>query len=524
MSQHNLFSALRAAFPSDLDSTAVETTAADGSPLFYTWRDLDRASARIANLLASLKLPEGSRVAVQVEKSVEAMALYLATLRAGYVFLPLNTAYQSAEIEYFIGNAEPAVVVCSPKNFGWVSKIAFTAGTKHVFTLGEDRTGSLLERAAHCSDQHTPAIKSADDLAAILYTSGTTGRSKGAMLTHGNLLSNAVTLKDYWGWTATGGPDGRGDVLIHALPIFHVHGLFVAIHGALINGSKMIWCPKFDPKAVIAAMPRATVFMGVPTLYVRMLAEPGLTKEAVKNMRLFIAGSAPLLIETFTAWRERTGHTILERYGMSETIMLTSNPYGGDARHGGQSERRGSTVGFPLPGVGLRVVDDAGKALPVGEIGNIQVQGPNVFKGYWRMPEKTKEEFSADGWFKTGDVGKVDERGYVSIVGRSKDLIISGGYNVYPAEIESAINDMPGVAESAVVGVPHPDFGEVGVAVVIAKPGAKLDGDAILAQLKSQLANFKIPKRCFVATELPRNTMGKVQKNLLREQHKGLFA
>jgi malonyl-CoA/methylmalonyl-CoA synthetase len=517
MSQHNLFSALRAAFPADLSSTAVETTAPDGSPLFYTWGDLDRASARMANLLVSLKLPEGSRVAVQVEKSVEAMVLYLATLRAGYVFLPLNTAYQSAEIEYFIGNAEPGVVVCTPGNFGWVSKIAFTQGTGHVFTLGDDRTGSLLERAAHHSDVHQPVQKSADDLAAILYTSGTTGRSKGAMLTHGNLLSNAVTLKDYWGWKA-------GDVLIHALPIFHVHGLFVAIHGALINGSKMIWFAKFDPKAVLAAMPRATVFMGVPTLYVRLLAEAGLTKDAAKNMRLFIAGSAPLLIETFTEWQQRTGHTILERYGMSETIMLTSNPYAADKRHAGQSERRGATVGFPLPGVGLRVVDDANKPLPVGEIGNIQVQGPNVFKGYWRMPEKTKEEFTADGWFKTGDVGKVDERDYVSIVGRSKDLIISGGYNVYPAEIEGYINDMPGVAESALVGVPHPDFGEVGVAVVIAKPGASLNPDAIVAQLKSQLANFKIPKKCFVVPELPRNTMGKVQKNLLREQHKGLFA
>ena len=516
MSQHNLFSALRAAFPADLNSTAVEATALDGTELNYTWADLDRASARMANLLVSLNLPEGSRVAVQVEKSVEAMLLYLATLRAGYVFLPLNTAYQSAEIEYFIGNAEPAVVVCTPGNFGWVSKIAFTQGTGHVFTLGDDRTGSLLDRAAHHSDVHTPVQKAAGDLAAILYTSGTTGRSKGAMLTHGNLLSNAQVLKEYWGWKS-------GDVLIHALPIFHVHGLFVAIHGALINGSKMIWMAKFDPKAVIAAMPRATVFMGVPTLYVRMLAEPGLNKEAVKNMRLFIAGSAPLLIETFTEWQQRTGHTILERYGMSETIMLTSNPYAADPRHAGQTERRGATVGFPLPGVELRVVDDAGKPLPVGEIGNIQVKGPNVFKGYWRMPEKTAEEFTADGWFKTGDVGKVDERDYVSIVGRSKDLIISGGYNVYPAEIEGYINEMPGVAESALVGVPHPDFGEVGVAVVIAKPGAQIDPDAIVAQLKSQLANFKIPKKCFVVPELPRNTMGKVQKNLLRDQYKGLF-
>lgn len=516
-SSQNLFTALRAAFPRDLDQIAVEAASPAGEPLLYTWRDLDRASARIANLLDSLGLPEGSRVAVQVDKSVEAMLLYLATLRAGYVFLPLNTAYQSAEIEYFVGNAEPAVVVCTPANFGWVSKIAFKAGTKHVFTLGDDRSGSLLERAVHFGDEHQPAVRQADDLAAILYTSGTTGRSKGAMLTHGNLLSNALVLKEYWGWE-------RGDVLIHALPIFHVHGLFVAIHGALINGSKMIWMTKFDPKAVIAAMPRATVFMGVPTLYVRMLAEPSLTKEAASHMRLFIAGSAPLLIETFKEWQERTGHTILERYGMSETIMLTSNPYKADTRYGGQDERRGSTVGFPLPGVGLRVVDDAGAQVPVGEIGNIQVRGPNVFKGYWRMPEKTAEEFTQDGWFKTGDVGKVDERGYVSIVGRSKDLIISGGYNVYPAEIEGYINEMAGVAESALVGVPHPDFGEVGVAVVIPKPGAQLEGDAIIAALKSQLANFKIPKRCFIASELPRNTMGKVQKNLLRDQYKGLFA
>ena len=507
MKNQNLFAALRAAFPEDLDQIAVETD----DELAYSWRDLDRATAMMANLLQSLGVPEGSRIAVQVEKSVEAMVLYLATLRAGYVFLPLNTAYQSAEIEYFIGNAEPAVVVCSPKNFGWVSRIAFQAGTKNVFTLGDDRTGSLLDRAAQHSDRHEVAVRGEDDLAAILYTSGTTGRSKGAMLTHGNLLSNAQVLKKYWGWVP-------GDVLIHALPIFHVHGLFVAIHGALLNGSKMIWLAKFDPGKVIEAMPRASVFMGVPTLYVRLLAEAGLTREAVRNMRLFIAGSAPLLIETFNAWRERTGHTILERYGMSETIMLTSNPY--DAKQG---ERRGSTVGFPLPGVGLRVVGDDGKPLPTGEIGGIQVKGPNVFKGYWRMPEKTAEEFTADGWFRTGDVGKVDERGYVSIVGRSKDLIISGGYNVYPAEIEGFINELPGVAESALVGVPHPDFGEVGVAVVIPKGGSRLEPDAIVATLKAQLANFKIPKRCFVVQELPRNTMGKVQKNLLREQYKSLF-
>jgi malonyl-CoA/methylmalonyl-CoA synthetase len=330
------------------------------------------------------------------------------------------------------------------------------------------------------------------------------------------MLSNARVLRDYWGWRSE--QDG-GDVLIHALPIFHVHGLFVALHGALINGSRMIWLNKFDPKRVIARLPEATVFMGVPTLYVRMLAEPALTRDAVRNMRLFISGSAPLLLETFNEWQGRTGHTILERYGMSETVMLTSNPY--LAQDG---ERRGGTVGFPLPGVGLRVRGDDGRDLPVDEIGGIEVRGPNVFKGYWRMPEKTKEEFTADGWFKTGDVGRIDARGYVTIVGRSKDLIISGGYNVYPAEIEGYINDMPGVAESALVGVPHPDFGEVGVAVVVAKPGASLQGDALIVSLKSQVANFKIPKRCFVVDDLPRNTMGKVQKNLLRDQYKALFA
>ena len=516
---HNLFTALRAAFPKDLDAVAIETADVGKNALYYSWRDMDRATAMLANLLQSLDLPKGARIVVQVEKSVEAAMLYLATLRAGFVFLPLNTAYQSGEIEYFIGNAEPSVVVCSPANFGWVSKIAFKAGTQNVFTLGDDRTGSLLDRAAHCSDQHTPANCKADDLAAILYTSGTTGRSKGAMLTHQNLLSNAQVLKDYWGWQKPGASLAQGgDVLIHALPIFHVHGLFVALHGALLNGSKTIWLSKFDPKLVIQKMPEATVFMGVPTLYVRMLAEPSLTKQATSKMRLFLAGSAPLLLETFNSWQERTGHTILERYGMSETTMLTSNPYLPK-----DGERRGGTVGFPLPGVQLRVQDDGGQNLPTNEIGGIQVKGPNIFKGYWRMPEKTAEEFTADGFFKTGDVGKIDDRGYVTIVGRSKDLIISGGYNVYPAEIESTINDMPGVSESAVIGVPHPDFGEVGVAVLILKPNATLTPDDVIANLKATLANFKIPKRCFALSELPRNTMGKVQKNVLREQYKGLF-
>ena len=508
--QQSLFAALRAAFPANLDATAIETCDTP-APLYYTWRDIDRASARIANLLESLELPAGARVAVQTEKSVEALLLYLAVLRAGYVYLPLNTAYRESELEYFVGNAEPSVVVCSPANFAWVSTLAFKAGVKNVFTLGDDRGGSLLERAAGHRDDHRPAVKQADELAAILYTSGTTGRSKGAMLTHGNLLSNARTLHAYWGWQAS-------DVLIHALPIFHVHGLFVASHGALLAGAKMLWFNKFEPRATVARLREATVFMGVPTLYVRLLGAPTLTRESCAAMRVFIAGSAPLLAETFEAWRERTGHTIVERYGMSETAMLTSNPYRPE-----DGERRAGTVGYALPGVQLRVHDDKGQPCRNGDIGGIEVKGPNVFKGYWRLPEKTAEEFTADLWFKTGDVGKIDDRGVVTIVGRSKDLIISGGYNVYPAEIEGVLNDEPGVAESAVIGVPHPDFGEAVVAVLVAKPGVVLDATALIAALKNRIANFKVPKRVFVEAALPRNQMGKVQKNLLRERHKGLF-
>jgi malonyl-CoA/methylmalonyl-CoA synthetase len=510
----NLYSALRAGFPADLDAIAIETVG--DAPLFYSWRDLENATAMLANLLASLDLPADARVAVQAEKSVESLLLYLAVLRAGLVYLPLNTAYKSDELAYFIADAEPSVLVCAPKDFGWLSKLAFAAGTTHVFTLGDDRTGSLLERATHFATSHTPARRGRDALAAILYTSGTTGRSKGAMLTHGNLLSNAVTLHSYWGWRR---PEAGGDVLIHALPIFHVHGLFVASHGALLAGAKMLWLGRFDARRVIASLPRATVFMGVPTLYVRLLAEPSLTKDACRGMRLFISGSAPMLIETFDAFRERTGHVILERYGMSETVMLTSNPY--DAKDG---ERRGGTVGFPLPGVELRIHDEHGEPVPRAAIGAIEVRGPNVFAGYWRMPEKTKEEFSEGGWFRTGDVGKVDAEGYVTIVGRSKDLIISGGFNVYPAEVEAVLNEMPGVAESAVVGVPHADFGEAVVAVVVARAGAALDGAALAAALKAKIANFKVPKAIFVTAELPRNAMGKVQKNLLREKHRGLFA
>ena len=508
----NLFVALRTGFPADLDGVAIETV---DTGLGYTWRDLERATAMLANVLESLDLPPSSRIAVQAEKSVESLLFYLAVLRAGHVYLPLNTAYKSDEIGYFLGDAEPAVFVCAPKDFHWASRLAFARGTRYVFTLGDDRSGSLLERATHFPDTHSPVERQADDLAAILYTSGTTGRSKGAMLTHGNLAANAVTLKSYWGWRS--GDDGR-DVLIHALPIFHVHGLFVASHGALLAGARMLWLGRFDPTKVVALLPRATVFMGVPTLYVRLLGERGLTREACANMRLFISGSAPLLIETFDAFRERTGHTILERYGMSETVMLTSNPY--DAKDG---ERRGGTVGFPLPGVGLRIVGD-GTELPRESVGAIEVKGPSVFAGYWRMPEKTAQEIRADGFFITGDVATQEADGRVTLVGRAKDLIIAGGLNIYPKEIEEAIDALPGVDESAVIGVPHPDMGEGVVAVVVPQKGASVTEEQVRSALEGQLARFKQPRRVIVVDALPRNAMGKVQKAALRAQYGSIFA
>jgi len=503
----NLFGKLAEAFPSELGACAIETD----SGLLYSWQDLLDATAMMANMLCSLNLRPGARVVAQVEKSVEALILYLATLRAGLVFIPLNTAYQIAEIAYFIGDAQPAVLVCSEHNFGWLYKIAISTGTVHIFTLNDDRTGSLLDRTAQFPPHHSVAQRSADDLAAIIYTSGTTGRSKGAMLSHGNLLSNALVLNEYWDWRQL---PSRSNVLIHALPIFHVHGLFVAIHSALISGSKMIWLAKFDTKTVLRFLPSATVFMGVPTYYMRLLSEPDLTPKLVCDMRLFISGSAPMTLETFKDWKQRTGHFILERYGMSETIMIASNPCRLQ-----DGKRKGGTVGKVLPGVKLRLHGDDEKPVPKGVPGRIEVAGPNVFLGYWNMPEKTAHEFTVDGFFKTGDLGQMDDQGYLTIVGRSKDLIISGGYNVYPAEIEGYINTIPGVAESAVVGIPDADFGEVGVAVVTAKPGIQLDPGDIIKHLKDMLANFKIPKQCYVVQELPRNAMGKVQKNLLRDKY-----
>ncbi len=496
---NNLYALFAENFPADRHSCCVETH----HGLQYSWNDIELASAKLANLMCSLALPRQSCVAVQVEKSAEALILYLAVVRAGFTYVPLNTAYRDTEVAHFLQDAQPALVVCSPTNFSWVSKLAFSAGTEHVFTLDEHRGGSLLQRAASHADRFDTVAVGPDDLAALLYTSGTTGRSKGAMLTHHNLASNAQVLKSFWKWQAD-------DVLLHALPLFHIHGLFVACHGALLNGSKMIFLPKFDSSEVIRHLPRTTVFMGVPTFYVRLLGDSAFDSNACKTIRLFISGSAPMLLDTFTQFQQRTGATILERYGMSETAMLTSNPYEG--------ERVGGTVGMPLPQVSLRVTCEQGKQCAVGEIGSIQVKGPNVFKGYWRMPEKTAQEFTADGYFITGDVGCFDSKGYLTIVGRSKDLIISGDYNIYPKELESFIDELSGVSESAVIGVPHADFGEAVVAVVVREKNATITEAELIAAIKAKIANFKVPKRVHFVDELPRNTMSKVQKNLLRER------
>ncbi|NYT65908.1 malonyl-CoA synthase [Alcaligenaceae bacterium] len=502
----NLYALLAGGFPADRSQAAIVCPDKE-----YSWNDIDAISAGFANLLQSLDLPLGSRVAVQTEKSPQALMLYLACLRTGLVYLPLNTAYRAAEVEYFLSDAEPAVVVCDSSNLDWIQALADNTGASHVYTLDEDGTGSVCSAAAAHSTTFQTVTSQSDDLAAILYTSGTTGRSKGAMLSHANLGANAQALKSYWGWRSD-------DVLLHMLPIFHVHGLFVASHGALLAGAKMIWLPRFNVDQALAYLPQSTIMMGVPTYYVRLLADARFTRDLCSTMRLFISGSAPLLMETFDGFQARTGMTILERYGMSETNMLTSNPY--DSSLG---ERIGGTVGQPLPGVSVRVVDDQDQILPVAQVGNVQVRGPNVFAGYWRMPEKTREEFTSDGWFRTGDVGQFGgpaiPDNYLSIVGRSKDLIISGGFNVYPKEIELVIDAMPGVHESAVIGVPHPDFGEAVVAVVVPKEGQELNSDQILATLKTSLANFKVPKKIHIAAELPRNTMGKVQKNILRQNY-----
>ncbi len=499
MTDSNLYNLFDARFEQQPEAIAFEGP----SIRTYRFQEVREGAGRIANLLLQSGAAPGDRVAVQVGKSVEAVLLYLACLRAGLVYLPLNTAYKSAELEYFISDSEPAVVVCDPAAADELRAIANKAGVREVFTLDSDGNGSLMDRAAALPAEFVTVRRAGDDLAAILYTSGTTGRSKGAMLSHDNLASNAKTLHRYWQFR-------EDDILLHALPIFHVHGLFVALHCAFLAGGKVIFLKKFDAEEVIRQLPRATVFMGVPTFYVRLLGEAGFTREACRNMRLFTAGSAPLLEETFNAFVERTGHVILERYGMTEAGMITSNPYEG--------ERKAGTVGFPLDN-DVRIADEEGKIVKDGEIGILEIKGPNVFRGYWRMPEKTAAEFRPDGYFITGDMTRKGEDGYYRIVGRAKDLIISGGYNVYPKEIESFIDEISGVEESAVVGRPHPDFGEAVVAFVVANAsGAALTAGDITAAIKDRIANFKVPKEVYIVSDLPRNAMGKVQKNQLRDQ------
>ncbi len=464
-------------------------------------------AGRYAHVLTAHGAKKGDRVAVQVEKSAENVFLYLACLRAGLVYLPLNTGYTASELSYFIGNAEPSIFVCAPRDVQRLKGI-FPQGA--VLTLGDDgKSGSLLEQTASQSPDFPDAVLGKGDLASILYTSGTTGVSKGAMLTHGNLWSNAEVLRQLWHFS-------HDDVLLHALPIFHIHGLFVAINICLASRATIILLPKFDIEEIFRSLASATVMMGVPTFYVRLLQDPRLGRETAGHMRLFVSGSAPLLAETHREWSAKTGQAILERYGMTETNMNTSNPYAG--------VRKPGSVGFPLPGTELRIADGDGKPLAQGEIGMIEVRGPNVFAGYWRMPEKTVAEFRADGFFITGDMGIIDGDGYVHIVGRAKDLIISGGFNVYPKEIESLIDELPGVTESAVIGLPHRDFGEGVTAVVVLNKDASLTQDQVLLAIKDRLAKFKQPKAVLFTDAFPRNALGKVQKNILRDKYKDLYA
>ncbi len=496
----NLYHLYASRFLSQPENIAIETEQGE----LISYAQLDSRVAQMSRFLSDLGIDKGERVAVQVDKSAQALILYLACVRAGFIYLPLNSAYQARELEYFIEDAEPAVVVCRSEDLATIEKLSQPLGVRHVYDLDAEGDGSLTQACAGSAAQFDTVVSADDDIACILYTSGTTGHPKGAMITHHNLTSNGLKLHRAWGFTP-------GDVLLHALPIFHVHGIFVACGTALLNASRMIFLSGFNADTVIERLPDATVFMGVPTFYVRLLAHEKFNRDVCRNIRLFTAGSAPLLSQTFEEFEQRTGHSIVERYGMTETEMTTSNPYDG--------ERKCGTVGMPLEGIEIKIVDNDGQICAKGENGELLVRGDNVFKGYWRKPEKTAEEF-VDGWFKTGDIASIGDDGYVRISGRSKDLIISGGYNVYPKEIEICIDELDGISESAVIGVDDADFGEAVTAVVVAGAGG-IDEATVIAHVKSQLANFKVPKRVHIVDSLPRNTMGKVQKNILREQFNG---
>ncbi|MGE4062159.1 MAG: AMP-binding protein [Rhodospirillaceae bacterium] len=501
---HNLFEIFRARFPKE--RTRPFITRPDGS--VFSYQDLEIMSGRLAALLVDLDVKPGDRVAMQVEKSPEALFLYLACLRAGAVFLPMNTGYRADELDYFIDDAQPSVVVADP-GVDALPGVCAARRVPHLLTLDASGQGTLMDRAASRPPLAGSVDRDGNDLAAILYSSGTTGKPKGVMLSHGNLAANAAALHEVWRF----GPD---DVLLHSLPIFHVHGLFVALNTVLMNGTGMIFHGRFTPDDVVRDLPKATVFMGVPTYYVRLLAHAGFTKAAAANVRLFISGSAPLLDETFRAFEQRTGKQILERYGMTEACIITSAHI--------DRPRTAGAVGWPLPGLVLRIADEANHPVPNGTTGEIQIKGPSVFRGYWRKPEKTLDDFTVDGFFKTGDLAQLDPDGMVNIVGRAKDMMISGGFNVYPKEIENVIDGLPGVAESAVVGMPHPDFGEAGLAIITMNAGASpLSSDAVRTALKGALASFKVPKMIVFADALPRNAMGKVQKNVLRQTYRAAW-
>ena len=498
----NLFTALASGFPPDPSARCLALP--DGSHVSYG--RMVAASAQLANALVDLELKPGDRVAVQAAKSPAFVQLYLACLRAGLVFLPMNPAYQREEVRQVLADASPRLFVCSPDRLSESVQLARDAGVEHVRTLGDQGEGELMRRAAGMASEFPTVERDVEDLAALVYTSGTTGRSKGAMLSHGNLLSNARVLRDYWDFH----PD---DVLLHALPVFHVHGLFVALHTALLSGSALLFEPRFDVPRALALLPKASVFMGVPTYYTRLLAAPELNTGTCASVRLFVSGSAPLRAETFFEFRARTGHEILERYGMTETGMLTSNPC-----READGERRAGTVGHALPGTELRVMRADGTPCEAGEVGEVQAQGPSIMAGYWNRPQCRETDFTSDGFFKTSDLGSLDADGYLTLSGRAKDLVITGGLNVYPKEVEERIDAMEGVEESAVIGIPDPEWGEAVVAVVVrAQGGAHPTEREVVEYLKATLAGYKVPKTVRFVDSLPRNTMGKVQKKLLRE-------
>ncbi|MFT7528516.1 MAG: malonyl-CoA/methylmalonyl-CoA synthetase [Arenicella sp.] len=499
-SNHNFYQA----FSGQIAAQAKKCLLVTNQDIEYSYADIDQESARLANYLGQLGACVGDRISVQVEKSPQAVCLYLACLRAGFVFHPLNPAYQASELDYFLNNAEPSVVICDSDKLDSLRPIVDAANISHLLTLNADGTGGLIDDSRTCSAEFACVNRTDDDTAALLYSSGTTGVPKGIMLSHRNLASNARALVEAWGFN-------REDRLLHALPIFHVHGLFVGLGCVLMSGASMRWLPSFNSTSAVKYLPECTVLMGVPTYYTRLLADPAFTRDVTDNIRLFVSGSAPLLEETFAQFEQRTEQHILERYGMTETNMNSSNPLIG--------ERRPGTVGPPLPGVEIRIVDENNTRVADGETGNLQVRGPNVFRGYWKLPEKTAEDFTDDGYFNTGDKGKIDGQGYVAIVGRSKDVVITGGLNVYPKEVELVIDTIHGVKESAVIGVPHVDFGEAVVAIVVTESEGSVNESTIISHAKSQMANFKVPKRVVLVNELPRNAMGKVQKNLLRSEY-----